>query len=133
LNQSDPKQNRCNLQIVRQHPDKIWQLLLHAHAYVFAQQLSAQNREDFDIAATRVLAASALLKASGLSLETPLLQIRAEADGWQILQAKSHLVLTFVTTMRSQPQPIVFAFYRQQVTDREQAASELGFEGGLRL
>ena len=121
-----------NLHIVRRNSNKLWQLLLSTHEYVSAQQLSAQNHEDFDTAATRVLAVSELLKRSGLSLDEPLVQIRAERDGWQIMEAGPHLFLTFVMHIRSQPQPTVFAFH-QQVTNMEQSVSILGVEGGSQL
>jgi len=123
LNQLDTDQKICNIQVVRPRSDELWRTLLRTHEYALAQHLSSQTGEDFDTAATRVLAVNELLKVSGLSLDTQMVQSRIEQDGWQMLDVGSHLVLTFVTSVRSQSQPIAFAFYWQPVMDMEQSVS----------
>lgn len=125
-------QKICNLQIVRPRLDKLWRALLCTHEYAFAQQLSSQNGEDFDTAATRVLAVSEVLKASEIPCDTPFIQIQAERDGWQILKMGSHQFLTTILSVRSQPHPFAFAFYYSQVMDMEKTSSVLGSERGLR-
>ncbi|WP_160146097.1 type I polyketide synthase [Dictyobacter aurantiacus] len=125
-------QKLCNLQIARPRSDELWRSLLCAQEYAFAQQLAAQNGEAFDIAASRVLAVSEVLKSAALPRDLPWMQMQVEQDGWQLLTIGSHHMLTAVISVRTQPHPYAFAFYCPPTTDIEKTASVPGVEKGLR-
>lgn len=129
VEQRDVDQENCTIQIVKPRSNTEWHALLKTHEYALAQRLSTLNGEGFDISATCVLAARQLLEAAGHSLDTPMVRIQVEQDGWCMLYVGSHVILTFVTSVRSQSQPFALAFYRPDAIEMERAGAS-GLERG---
>ncbi|GHO91077.1 hypothetical protein KSF_011250 [Reticulibacter mediterranei] len=117
LNNSDQESVRIDIVVPRSKDD--WNNILNAQQYELAEQLAEESLEDFDSAATRVLAASEVLKKVALPLDISLVLVKTEHDGWQILEAGPYVLLTFVTHVRSQLQPLAFIFCHQSMTDVE--------------
>jgi enediyne polyketide synthase len=114
-----------HLTLVRPRTRDHWNDLLKRRGYALAEQLAEQSREPFDLAATRVLAVNEILEKIADPLDMLPVLLRTEQDGWQMLEAGSYVLFTFVTNVRSQPQPVVFTFYHQGVTTSEQFAQIL--------
>ena len=115
-----PDQMGSHITVVKPRTRDRWNDLLKRQWYALAEQLAEASSETFDLAATRVLAVSEILEKVVDPLDILPVLLKTEHDGWQMLEAGSYVLFTFVTNIRSQPQPVVFTFYRQGVTTSEQ-------------
>lgn len=111
LDMLTPYEGKADIYPVEEREGESWRNLLGAYQYALSEQLRTASCEEFALAATRVLAAGKLLQDAGLSPDAPLTFVGNEGDGWQILEAGPHLLLTFATQLRSQANPVIFAFY----------------------
>ena len=107
----DAHQCICTTQEVRPRSQEQWQALLSAHEYTDAQRICVQNSESFDTTATRILAARKVLEVSNVCCDAPLVSVRSEPDGWQVLDVGPQQVITCVVPLRSQGQLAAFAFF----------------------
>jgi enediyne polyketide synthase len=97
----------CDLEPVCHRPRSTWQDLLGADRLATADLLIREEREDLDLAATRLWVSIECLKKAGLPTGSPLLFEEAKPDGWVVLRSGSLLVATVCLAVREHPGPLV--------------------------
>jgi enediyne polyketide synthase len=117
LTLTNPGQATCNTKAVITQPRAAWRTLLNASQYALAEHMSAESLENFDIAATRILAAIETLKKAEATFDTPLELVATKDDGWQILAMGPYVLMTYMTHVRNQQWPTVFTFCHQSTVD----------------
>jgi enediyne polyketide synthase len=99
----------CDVAPVASRTPAEWTDLLGRHAAV-RDLLVAETSDSPDIAATRVwCAAECLQKAGEVSPHAPLTLLPRVRDGWSVLASGDLRIATFVTTLRDEANPVVFA------------------------
>ncbi|NBE51894.1 type I polyketide synthase [Streptomyces boluensis] len=98
----------CDAEAVNVRTEDDWQGLLGEHAPL-AAEVARQTGEAPDTAATRVWSAVECLKKAGLAAGAPLTLAPAGRANWVVLTAGELRIATFVTALRDQLEPVVFA------------------------
>ncbi|MDI1461478.1 type I polyketide synthase [Catellatospora sp. KI3] len=98
----------CDVELVVQRPDSVWDGLLGPNTGL-AQQVAAQTGEDRATAATRVWSAVECLQKAGRPVRGPLSLLPAERAGWTVFASGELRIATFVTGLAGVTEPVVFA------------------------
>jgi len=99
----------CDIETIACRSPQLWQDLLGPEQSQLAAFLASQTGEDLDTTATRLWAASECLQKAGAMVNAPLRFGARKGDGWILLKAGSFLVVTYVTRLQREEDPIAFA------------------------
>ncbi|MFE5245037.1 MULTISPECIES: type I polyketide synthase [unclassified Streptomyces] len=98
----------CDVEAVDIRGTAEWERLLGEHTEL-AALVAKETGETPDTAATRVWSAAECLKKAGLMAGAPLTLLPQTRESWVVLAAGGLRIATFVTTLRSTLEPVVFA------------------------
>jgi enediyne polyketide synthase len=123
------QQAGCDVEVVRERPTEDWQGLLTAEQFALAQLIQRERGEDQATAATRVWSAVECLRKAGRTLTGPITlaagpagpagPVAVEAGpggqgGWVLLRSGAARIATFVTSVLSAPEPVVFTILTEE-------------------
>jgi enediyne polyketide synthase len=99
----------CDIEPVAARTATVWRDLLGADRFQLAGLISAEVREDFDTAATRVWAAGECLKKAGAMVGAPLVLDASKPDGWVVLSSGRCSIATCVPSVEGGPERLTIA------------------------
>ncbi|MFC4032418.1 SDR family NAD(P)-dependent oxidoreductase [Streptomyces polygonati] len=99
----------CDVEVVAERSAEDWAGLLGADGAALAGLLAQENGESPDTAATRVWGAIECLRKTGHARVELVAAGAAGSGRWVMLRSGDTTVATFVTTLRSVGEPVVFA------------------------
>jgi enediyne polyketide synthase len=99
----------CDLELVVERNQDLWEQLLGKDRFVLATLLSKETGEDLATGATRVWAAAECLTKAGCPASEPMTLADVSGDGWTQLRAGDLRVVTFATRLGSVEEPVVVA------------------------
>ncbi|HSR53281.1 MAG TPA: SDR family NAD(P)-dependent oxidoreductase [Acidobacteriota bacterium] len=99
----------CDAENVVARSPQQWTRMLGKEGWKLAEVISSQVREDPNLAATRVWTAKECLRKLG-AVHTPLVLSRDDHDGWIVLGAGTHQVLSWSAHLPGKNEHLVFTF-----------------------
>jgi enediyne polyketide synthase len=99
----------CDVEPVKARSAEDWSGMLGAEGSALAALLAQETGESLDIAATRVWGAVECLRKTGHARVELVAAGGARDDKWVLLRSGDATVATFVTSLRSVDDPVVFA------------------------
>ncbi|MET7881201.1 type I polyketide synthase [Micromonospora profundi] len=98
----------CDLELVEERPDSVWQGLLGQHL-ALAEAIREATGEDLSTAATRAWTAVECLQKVGHTNREPLTLLSTPRPGWTVFAAAGHRIAVTATTLRDVGGPVVIA------------------------
>jgi enediyne polyketide synthase len=99
----------CDVETVNERSPEDWAALLGADGAALADLLASENGESKAVAATRVWGAIECLRKTGHARVDLVAAGGARNDRWVLLRSGEATVATFVTSLRSVAEPVMFA------------------------
>ncbi len=99
----------CDAEVVESRTADEWQLLLGAEQFALAELVARERGEDLAVSATRAWSAIECLRKVGRALPGPVTLGESPPGGWVLLRAGTASIATFVTHVRNEAAPVVFA------------------------
>ena len=107
----------CDLEVVRCRSEDVWRDLLGPEKFQLALRVAREQKENFDLAATRIWTATECLKKIGLLASAPLVAESKTDDGWLMFRSGAVKVFTCVTNLCGNKSPLVFAVAQQPAAE----------------
>ncbi len=99
----------CDAEVVASRVTDEWVLLLGEERHALAELVARERGEDLAVSATRVWGAIECLRKIGRALPGPVTLGESAPGGWVLLRADTASIATFVTHVRNEAAPVVFA------------------------
>ncbi len=103
------RQVGCDAEVVASRTADEWQLMLGAERFALAQLVARERGEDLAVSATRAWGAIECLRKIGRALPGPVTLGESPPGGWVLFRAGTASIATFVTHVRNEAAPVVFA------------------------
>jgi enediyne polyketide synthase len=104
-----PGQVGCDAEVVEGRTAEEWRLMLGAEQFALAELVARERGEELPVSATRVWGAMECLRKVGRALPGPVTLGGSRPDGWVLLRGGDAQIATFVTHIRDEQAPLVFA------------------------
>ena len=99
----------CDIEYVVNRPPSVWRALLGPDRYALAELVAREAGEDETAAVTRVWSATECLKKAGTMVNTPLVLLSSEVDGWVKLASGPLVIATVVAQVRGDQNRLAIA------------------------
>jgi enediyne polyketide synthase len=98
----------CDVEPISERATEDWQALLSAEQFALVELIQRERGEEQDTAATRVWSAVECLRKAGRTVTGPITLATGGPADWVLLESGTAKIVTFVTSVRDQPGPVVF-------------------------
>jgi len=104
----------CDVQAIQERPPEDWQGILTTEQFALVELIQRERGDSLAAAATRVWSAVESLVKAGRTLTGPITLDPGGPAGWVLLESGGAKIVTFVTSVLDQPDPVVFTILTEE-------------------